>query len=273
MRMEPHSERQPVEVAVISLKGAAPRRRLMEEQFTRLPLPWHFFDAHGSLVNLAPRYDPATLYHKFGRTLSVPELGCWSSHYTVIEEFLQRGSSDYLLVFEDDVIFDTAFALPALVDLCRARGIHYMRLFGMYYADAVRLSFFFDRSIIRYKSSPAGAQSYILSRTGAERMLAALGEIEATIDLAMDHFWKTGLPIYAVFPFPVIERYSPSSVPMQAATPLDRMNEAIWTANRVCSRLSKLRENVSLAASDRKFRREALRFQQILTEDNSGAAS
>ncbi len=117
---------------------------------------------------------------------------------------------------------------------------------------------------------PAGAQAYIVSRTGAEQLLRACRRIEATVDLAIDHFWKTGLPIYSVFPFPVIERYSPTSVPMQPSEPLSRRDRAIWTANRVRERLRKERENRGLAAADGRFRKAALEFHQIDVKDVAG---
>jgi glycosyl transferase, family 25 len=256
-----------VEIVVISLPHAVERRRLITERFAALSQQWSFFDAHTSLANPALEYDEARIRRAFGRTLSRPELGVWSSQYTVIQRFLDGGQGDYLLVFEDDVIFDTAFPLQAVVDLCEERGIHYIRLFGMYYADAVRLSFFYARSIIRYKSSPAGAQAYLISKEGARRMVNGCRSIEATVDLAMDHFWKTGLPIYSVFPFPVIERFSPTSIPMQNGGDLSGAERKAFTVNRARNRLLKILENRKLAVTDAQFRRKSLDFKQINADD------
>jgi glycosyl transferase, family 25 len=256
-----------VEIVVISLLRATERRRLISEQFASLSHPWSFFDAQTSLANPALEYDEARIKRTFGRTLSGPELAVWSSHYTVFQRFLNEGRSDYLIVFEDDVIFDTAFPINAVVDLSEERGIHYIRLFGMYYADAVRLSFFYDRSIVRYKSSPAGAQAYLISKEGARRLVNGCQAIEATVDLAMDHFWKTGLPIYAVFPFPVIERFSPTSIPMQNGGGLSRAEWRARTINRVRNKLLKINENRKLVSVDNQFQRNALAFKQINAED------
>src|SRR5258708_38592011 len=108
---------------------------------------------------------------QFGRTLSPPEIGVCSSHVALLSEFLQRGTAEHILVLEDDVIFDTDFPLDAFSAFCVENGIDYVRLFGKHYAKAVRLGFFFDRSIIRYTTSPAGAQAYLMSRAGARRFL------------------------------------------------------------------------------------------------------
>lgn len=256
-----------VEVVVISLLRAAERRRLISEKFAGLPQPWSFFDAHTSLANPALQYDEARIRRSFGRTLSAPELGVWSSHYTVIQRFLDNGLYDYLLVFEDDVIFDTEFPVHAFVDLCEERGINYIRLFGKHHADAVRLSFFYDRSIIRYKSSPAGSQAYLISKEGARRLVNGCQTVDATVDLVMDRFWKTGLPIYSVFPFPIIERFTPTSIPMQNGGDLSGAERKAFTVNRARNRLLKILENRKLAATDAQFRRKALDFRQINAED------
>lgn len=256
-----------IEIVVISLLRATERRRLISEQFATLSQPWSFFDAQTSLANPALTYDAARIKRTFGRTLSGPELAVWSSHYTVVQRFLNEGASDYLLVFEDDVIFDTAFPIHAVVDLCEERGIHYIRLFGMYYADAVQLSFFYDRAVVRYKSSPAGAQAYLISKEGARRLVNGCQVVEATVDLAMDYFWKTGLPIYAVFPFPVIERFSPTSIPMQDRSSLSRAERIGCTISRARNKLLKISENRKLASLDNRFLQNSLAFKQINAED------
>ena len=256
-----------LEIAVISLETATERRKLINEQLQSLSRPWSFFDAHTSLANPAITYDEAHVRRCFGRTLSPAERAVWSSHISVVERFLNEGTSDYLLVLEDDVIYDTAFPLQAITDLCKERQIHYLRLFGMYHVDAVRLGFFFDRSIIRYKSSPAGTQAYLVSKEGAKRLVEHCRDMESTIDLAMDAFWKTGLPLYAVFPFPIIERFAPSTIPMQDPGQLSQSESRAWVARRIHNRLSKLKENSRLRASDRSFQRAAMAFKQIGAED------
>ncbi|MEX5729694.1 glycosyl transferase family 25 [Rhodovulum iodosum] len=256
-----------IEIVVISLEKAVERRQMILGQFSGLTIPWSFFDAQTCLANPALSYDEPHIRRKFGRTLSVPELAVWSSHFSVIQRFLEQGQTDYLLVFEDDVIFDASFPLRAVVDLCEAKAIHYIRLFGMYYADAVRLGFFYDRSIIRYKSSPAGAQAYVISKEGARRLVASMTSVEATVDLEMDHFWKTGLPIYAVFPFPVIERFSSTSIPMHQPGGLSGGEKRAWLYNRARRRLSKMRENRRLLDADAEFRKSSMVFKQIQDAD------
>src|ERR1700722_7497164 len=145
-------QRGKVEIVVISLPGAVERRRKIEAMFEGTGLDWSYFDAHISLKHSGLRYDLDEVKKRFGRTLSVPEIAVCSSHVAVLHEFLERGSTEYVLVLEDDVVFDTDFPLGEFAAFCAEKGIDYIRLFGKHYAAAVRLGFFFDRSIVRYKS-------------------------------------------------------------------------------------------------------------------------
>ncbi len=252
-----------IDIVVISLSTATERRRAIERQFSELPHDWSFFDAHTHLKHPDLSYDETVTQRTFGRVLSQQQLAVWSSHYTVITKFLNESDSDYLLVFEDDVIFDTAFPLGPMLDFCAEHEMHYMRLFGMYAARSRQLSFFFDRAVIRYASSPCGAQAYIVSKAGAQRLAATCRTVDTPVDLALDQFWKTGLPIYAVFPSPVIERFSPSSIPMQRAEPTSLSDKVVLTARRTGRRLQKLRKNIALRGRDREIRDTALDFVQV----------
>jgi GR25 family glycosyltransferase involved in LPS biosynthesis len=260
-----------LEVKIINLERATARREAIRQMFGGSSLDWSFFSAHTSLDTTEISYSEAGISRTFGRALSTPEQAVWSSHYFAIKTFLEHSERDYLLVFEDDVIFDVALPVGQLTDYMAQNNIHYLRLFGMYNAAAVRIAAWYDRSILRYKSSPAGAQAYLLSKEGAARMVASLKTINATIDLAMDEFWNTGLPIYALFPFPVIERFSPTSIPMRPETPLSASEKTAVRNYRVSQKLKKIRQNMALSSSDKQLQAQAGHFQQIHSQDIPGA--
>ena len=253
-----------VEIVVISLPTAAARRRKIEAMFRGTGFNWTYFDAHTSLKHPGLRYDLGEVKRLFGRTLSGPEIAVCSSHVAVLSDFLERGSTEYILVLEDDVIFDTDFPLEEFGAFCSGNNIDYVRLFGKHYADAVRLGFFFDRSIVRYKTSPAGAQAYLMSKAGARKFLESYRSIDATVDLAMDEFWITQLPIYSIFPYPIIERYSPTSIPVPASVKeLSSWETLIRWRNRVAAKVSKIGANVALRGADRRMQQQSWRFRQI----------
>jgi GR25 family glycosyltransferase involved in LPS biosynthesis len=253
-----------VEIVVISLPSATERRRKIDALFQGTGLNWSYFDAHTSLKHSGLRYDLNEIKRRFGRTLSGPEIAVCSSHVAVLSDFLERGSTEYVLVLEDDVIFDTDFPLDEFCAFCSEKGIDYIRLFGKHYAKAVRLGFFFDRSIVRYLSSPAGAQAYLMSKAGARRFLESYRSIDATVDLAMDRFWTLQLPIYSIFPYPIIERYSPTSIPMPPyVRELGVWENLVWQYNRTITKVKKIWANIALRGTDRRMKRESLRFRQI----------
>jgi glycosyl transferase family 25 len=256
-----------VEIVVISLSNATERRLRIEAVFKGSGLNWTYFDAHASLRHAGLRYNPDHVRKQFGRALSVPEIGICSSHVAVLDEFVKRDSSDYVLVLEDDVIFDVDFPIEKFSAFCAEKGMDYIRLFGKQYARAVQLGYFFDRHIIRYKTSPAGAQAYLMSRAGARLFIESFRSIDQPVDLAIDAFWRSRLPIYSIFPYPVIERYSPSSnlIPSHADK-LDTWKQTARLYNRAINKVKKTLANVALGTRDRRMKREIGEFRQIFDE-------
>lgn len=253
-----------VEIVVISLTTAAERRRKVTAMLEDTRHKWSFFDAHRGRDNPLLSYSRERILKKFGRELSPPEIAVYSSHFTVMEEFVRRGEAEYLLVLEDDVIFDVDFPIEDFAASCSQRHFDYIRLFGRNPAKTKWIGFFVDRSIVRYKSSPAGTQAYLMSRRGAQLFTEKFRSIEATIDLAMDRFWESQMPLYSIFPFPVIERYSPTSIPM--APEPDAMpagQSLVWRVNRLVDKARKELANWSLGRSDAILRRSSPRFQQV----------
>jgi glycosyl transferase family 25 len=237
---------------------------MIEAMFEGTGLRWSYFDAHTSLKHPGLRYDLAEIKRQFGRTLSPPEIAVCSSHVAILRDFLAREAAEYVLVLEDDVIFDTDFPLDAFATFCAENGMDYVRLFGKHYATAVRLGFFFDRSIVRYTTSPAGAQAYLMSRAGARKFLDSYPSITATVDLAMDAFWTTGLPIYSIFPYPIIERYSPTSIPMPPyVKELNGREKLVWQIKRILTKAEKITANFRLGKVDRQMMQRSWRFKQI----------
>jgi glycosyl transferase family 25 len=256
-----------VEIVVISLPKATERRRQIAAMFDGSGINWRFFDAHASLQHARLLYDPDKVRIRFGRPLSGPEIAIFSSHVAVLHEYLKQGASDYVLVLEDDVIYDTNFPIEKFSTVCAEKGMEYVRLFGKNYAKAVRLGYFYDRHIIRFKTSPTGAQAYLMSKRGAQLFLESFRSIDQPVDLAMDTFWRTGLPIYSIFPFPVIERYSRSQnlIPAHPRW-LSPREQLLRYYIRAINKMRKAWANVELAVTDWKMQREGAEFEQVFDE-------
>lgn len=253
------------EVVVVSLVTARERRKNMSTMLAESGLNWSFFDAHSSLQHPQLRYSLRDVKREFGRTLSAAQIAVSSSHVAVLDGFLERGASDYILVLEDDIILDLDFPIGRFAAFCAQNAIDYIRLFGKHYAEAVRLGFFFDRSIIRYKTTPTGMQAYLMSQKGARMFIDSFPSINQPIDLGLDSFWITKLPLYSIFPYPVIERYSPTSIPIPPASKeLNASQQLVRLSQRVLSKAQKIAANQMLSTSDRRMKEKLGAFQQIV---------
>jgi glycosyl transferase, family 25 len=253
-----------VETVVISLTGARERRANMIAMLKESQLDWTFFDAHDSLLHPGLTYDLRDVKLAFGRSLSPAQIAVGSSHVAVMSAFLERDAADYILVLEDDIILDGDFPVDAFTKFCQEKKIDYMRLFGKHYAEAVRLGFFFDRSIVRFKTTPTGMQAYLMSRRGAQAFIDNFKSVNQPVDLGLDSFWKTGLPLYSIFPYPVIERYSPTSIPiLDGRIELDAPERLARIVHRIITKARKTWANILLRNEDGRMRRRLGPFQQI----------
>ena len=199
-------------VRVISLADS--RRR---EEFSRAAadacLPWEFFDGYAELAQPL-HYSPEDAVRYFGRPLTPGEIGCYTSHFKLWEEFL-ISPSQQLVVMEEDVIADwKAVERLAREDLAK-RGIHVLRLFSTH-------PFPFDFCVYRFLSPHAhlvrvrglilGTQAYMLTRHGAEALLRAATKVVRPIDWEMSRYWSYGVTNYCISPYPVLERYGVSGI-------------------------------------------------------------
>jgi GR25 family glycosyltransferase involved in LPS biosynthesis len=253
-----------VEAVVINLRRAADRRRQMTPMLQKLNFKWSFFEAHTGLQNPDLRHDPVETKRHYGRELTIPQIAVYSSHYTIWKEYLETGSSDYLLVMEDDIILDTDFPFETFAGFCAERGIDYVRLFGKHFAKAEWLGYFYDRNIIRHKTTPTGMQGYLLSKTAAQKLTEGVRDLNVAIDLAVDSFWDLKLPLYSIHPYPIIERYSPTSIPIpDSSEPLSTSDKLAWNRFRTVNKLKKIWANHALHSADERIRDMSPPFQQV----------
>ncbi|WP_193176027.1 glycosyltransferase family 25 protein [Oricola nitratireducens] len=138
---------------------------------------------------------------KCGRRMLSGEYGCYRSHLLALNTFLDEGAS-HGLILEDDVLPDdsTASRIEAIMETAPDFDVirlvnHRSRLFVCLeeteYGDKI------GRTIIGPQGSAA---AYIVSRRGAERLLAALAFMELPWDVALERFWQTETSIYSVSP-------------------------------------------------------------------------
>jgi glycosyl transferase, family 25 len=199
-------------VLVISLADAAERRAGFVERARVTTLPWRFLDAHRELgAGLTYRPDEAVVAK--GRPLTPGELGCYSSHYHAWLALLDSQAAQ-MIVLEDDTIVDWTFLEKlATVDF-RTLGVHYLRLFARR-PSAFRLhgeAIESQRYLVEYAGYAHGTQGYVITRAGAERFVCHCRRVRRPVDVELDRAWDHGVPCLAVFPFPLTEISSGSTI-------------------------------------------------------------
>jgi len=200
-------------IVVISLPDAADRRALFAARAAGTSLTWRWFDARREL-GPGLEHDPDEAIVAKGRPLYPGELGCYASHYAAWQEFLQ-GDADQLLVLEDDTIVDWGFLAKAVAVDLEAAGIVYLRLYAKRpcgFRTLLQNAIERQRSVIEFLDRPLGTQGYLLTRAGARRLVPHCRRVRRPIDDELDRSWDHGIPTLCVFPFPVIEESTASSI-------------------------------------------------------------
>jgi glycosyl transferase family 25 len=222
-------------VTVITLGQAVERRAQFGAAAKDAAVEWDFFTACTE-VSLPLSYNRRAAVQQFGRPLSSGEIGCYTSHYKAWQS-LVNSNDDQIIVFEDDVLVDW----PIINRLAECN-------FSRLKIDILRLlathTFPFDISIHRFISPHShllrnrglflGTQGYLLTRRGAEALLSTGTVIAAPVDWVMSRYWEYNVPNYCLFPFPIIERYTQSTIGSSSreaghqATTLDRAARLYW---------------------------------------------
>jgi glycosyl transferase, family 25 len=236
-------------VTVITLSQAVERRAQFAAAAKDAAVAWDFFSAYTE-VSLPLKYDRRLAVQQFGRPLSSGEIGCYTSHYKAWES-LVNSNDDQIIVLEDDVLVD--WPIVNRLAECKFSGlkIDILRLLATH-------TFPFDISIHRFISPHSqllrnrglflGTQGYLLTRRGAEALLSTGTVIASPVDWVMSRYWEYNVPNYCLFPFPIIERYTQSTIGSSTreasyqATTVDRAARLYW---RIKNRI--IREYMNIA--------------------------
>ena len=201
-----------LDIVVVSLAAAEERRARVERMMAEVPWRWRFFDARTQPPPSLP-YDAERAVIEKGRTLSPAELACFASHYDLLRGFAEGGGAEYMLVLEDDVHVDPNFWFASLPELMRRGGIDMLRLYARFLHRSRHVARISDRhSVVRFTRQVFGTQAYVVSREGARRLTAPIRKVVRPCDDEFDRFWKNRVPLYALFPFPVLELEGRSTI-------------------------------------------------------------
>lgn len=205
-------------IAVVNLTRASDRRERMEAEFASAGIAGAFFPAIDAREpENRVRLDQMPDRGPWG-AVALHDKACTASHLALLEDFLGR-DEDICLVLEDDVFLSPELSAwitdlswwPAeadLVKLERWRDDKLLVVMGKSPAEHM------GRKISRLYSRHSGTGGYMISRKGAEKVLAA-----ARVDMPIDHLLfnvnisptARGLNTYQVHPALLVQGNEPEA--------------------------------------------------------------
>ncbi len=241
------------DVRIISMKKSEARRAIASENFREVPYSWKFFDAISGLSE-GLIYEPWSAKIKKGRELNDADLGCYSSHYFCILDFLENTKCDYRLILEDDVLLDIRFSINRATEFMRELNISYLRLYSRLLRPVRMIGSFDHRVLVRFEDRPFGTQAYIISREGARKFLRLSKNVSQPVDQEIDEYWRNGLTPYALFPFPALELQLGSTISVRFRPDRTISHQLKRSVQIFSEWLMKLCANVRLRRTDARLR-------------------
>ncbi|ACY30860.1 glycosyltransferase family 25 protein [Comamonas thiooxydans] len=194
-------------IVFINLSKDAERRERMTAQFaqmgltaSRLPAVWwaDLSEAEQKAFFCAPQS-----HGRYFKPLSNGEKGCYASHLRSWQQLL-GGDAPAMVVFEDDVrlLPQLPQALAAIEALPADGSWDMIKLYGRepekianqgpLVAGALQL--------ISYQRVPSFAAGYVISRSGARKMLETRMPFDRPVDVDIRFWFENDLRVYGVYP-------------------------------------------------------------------------
>lgn len=193
-------------VFVISLPEATERRAQIASHLKELGLAHEIVDAvdgRGFDVPAHTAYNGRRRRLLFGRDLTGGELGCALSHRSIYERMADE-NIPLALVLEDDVVLSED--IPAVLKVLSGMTDRFelVRFLGSKKVARLQQRVVADLgggySLNRLRTTPGGAHAYVVTLSGAQKLLRAMQRIDVPIDTLMGMVWRTGLNALIVQP-------------------------------------------------------------------------
>lgn len=189
----------PIPVYVINLDRSHERLRAVKNSAARFGITLRrvpAVDGRALPKSFSGDVDEAAFRRLHGKIVMPAEIGCYFSHLKALEE-IARGDAPHAAIVEDDIEFTADFS-PFLDALVQLSGWDVVKLIH----NRAALFRRFRRVDARYSIGRCGhgplgnAGAYVVTREGANKLLAALRPMRLPYDVAMERGWSGS---YAVF--------------------------------------------------------------------------
>jgi len=196
-----------VQTIVINLPSDDARWVDVRRQFYRAGLrPIYHEATDGSVLSaaeIAGLYSTDLNRRQYHRPLSRGEIGCYASHLAVWKQFLDSGAGA-VAIFEDDIEIDADLA--RVLDALRRSPLEgdLVKLIGRRREKVVeRMPLLPGRDLVRYRRVPSLTGAYVLTRRGAQKLLARRQPFGRPVDVDIRYWWECELEVLGVHPYPV----------------------------------------------------------------------
>lgn len=194
-------------IVFINLSKDAERRERMTAQFaqmglaaSRLPAVWwaDLSEAEQKRLFCAPQS-----HGRYFKPLSNGEKGCYASHLRSWQQLLD-GDAPAMVVFEDDVrlLPQLPQALAAIEALPADGSWDMIKLYGREPEKIANQGPLVagGLQLISYQRVPSFAAGYVISRSGARKMLEARVPFDRPVDVDIRFWFENDLRVYGVYP-------------------------------------------------------------------------
>jgi glycosyl transferase family 25 len=201
----------PHPIFVINLATSPDRRRACAEQFEAVGLTPTFVDAVDgrkmSPAEISRIVDEPGRLKRAPKPLSPAEVGCYLSHWRVLEKILAEDIPQ-ALVMEDDLLIGEA--LPKVLAALAAKTLPPYEMIKLGISEPLTKEFepilplTGEFSLVRHHNVVNSNLAYVITNAGARRFLGYGMPIRYPVDVAMNRSWRHGLDILGVRPWPVL---------------------------------------------------------------------
>lgn len=197
-----------IPIHVIHIESAKEREKLIEEQFDELGINFTFFPAINARENpnhpLFSHYNAKKHFQRKGRTLSMGELGCFASHYSLWQICVDRNMP--IVILEDDInILDNFREVYTQLDNI-LKTYPFLWLHKNYRnVERVEVEKFGDFSVTKFYKDYFCAQGYAITPDVARKLLDYCKVWIFPVDDQMARFYENKIENFAIYP-PCIDR-------------------------------------------------------------------
>lgn len=212
-------------IYVINLAHSIDRRKFITEQFTTLnqhssnQIQYHFFDAINGRAKpdfpLFKKYNENKRLKVRGNKLSLPQLGCWASHYLLWEKCVELDQS--IIIIEDDAILNPNF-LEAYHFISSENNNFEFLWLGKptnFKENQKNKSIYnipnSTNQVTQFYHKWANTVSYFITPISARKLLNHCQEWIYEVDTQMERYWETNIPYLAITPFCIEQDLSQES--------------------------------------------------------------